>query len=449
MTGTETSSHDSSRTPFETSNTVSDGMAFVPARRLTLPARREIAVFAAIFALALGARLAFLAWDGVRLEPDSQEYFLLARNLREHGVYSLSTSPPYEPSIRRPPLYPAFLGAFGWTHLSSSTPVAAAQCALDALTAAVLLGLARMVVSRGFALGTAVLYALHPGPISYCSTIVSEPLFTLLLTCAALVLAVGLTRHREGFTALGFAGVGLAGLCRAIALPLPFVFAGLLLAAKMFSVRRSHVWLLVAAALLVIVPWCVRSSVLAGRFVPVHSGSAVNLYEPSRVASNKSLDSFYHQREAAKTPTEQAAADSYGLEQTIENITSDPGRYLRQRAAVYPYLFLTSFDRFTGIEASYGELYTRRAYLPIMLKVALLILFAAAPLALAAIGLRRAALNPAALLCAGVWCYTLLIHVPLWIEYRFWLPALPALFVSAAAGAEDVWRLLLPSRQVE
>jgi 4-amino-4-deoxy-L-arabinose transferase-like glycosyltransferase len=449
MTGTETSSRDSSHTPFETSSAVADDALSSPARRLPLPSRRDLVVFAAVFALAFGARLAFLAWDGTRLEPDSHEYFMLAKNLREHGVYSLSVTPPYEPSIRRPPIYPVFLGAFGWTSVSSSAAVAVVQCALDATTAAILLGLARMVVSRRLALAAAVVYAVHPGPISYASTMISEPLFTLLLTGAVLVLAHGLNRGAEGLTAFGFAGVGLASLCRGIALPLPFVFAGLLLATKRLRVRRSHVWLLVAAALLVIVPWCVRSSVLAGRFVPVHSGSAVNLYEPTRVTADGVPDSFYAQRESAQTPAEQAAADSYGLERTIENITSDPGRYLRQRASVYPYLFLTSFDRFTGIEATYGELYTRRAYLPIMLKIALLVLFAAVPLALAVVGLRRATSNPVALLCAGVWCYTLLIHIPLWIEYRFWLPALPALFVSAAAGVEDIRRLLLPSRRGE
>jgi hypothetical protein len=96
------------------------------------------------------------------------------------------------------------------------------------------------------------------------------------------------------------------------------------------------VWLLVATALLVVVPWIVRSSVLAGRLVPIHSGSTVNLYEPTRVTPDGVPDPFYAQRESAKTPAAQAEADSYGLERTIENIRNDPGRYLRQRASVYP-----------------------------------------------------------------------------------------------------------------
>jgi glycosyltransferase involved in cell wall biosynthesis len=41
---------------------------------------------------------------------------------------------------------------------------------------------------------------------------------------------------------------------------------------------------------------------------------------------------------------------------------------------------------------------------------------------------------PAAL-CASVWLYTLIIQLPLWIEYRFWVPVL---LVSAALGAMTV-----------
>src|SRR5438552_2794258 len=67
-----------------------------------------------VFLVALAARLAYLAWRGPVVTWDSGEYLRLARNLVEHGAYSLDTSPPFGPSIRRAPLYPWFLALMGW-----------------------------------------------------------------------------------------------------------------------------------------------------------------------------------------------------------------------------------------------------------------------------------------------------------------------------------------------
>jgi hypothetical protein len=41
---------------------------------------------------------------------------------------------------------------------------------------------------------------------------------------------------------------------------------------------------------------------------------------------------------------------------------------------------------------------------------------------------------------ATVWLYILVANLPLWVEYRFWIPAVPFVFISAAQGAHFLAR---------
>src|SRR5439155_16491000 len=61
--------------------------------------------------------------------------------------------------------------------------------------------------------------------------------------------------------------------------------------------------------------------------------------------------------------------------------------------------------------------------------------FSLAPFLLGLVGLAEARQCPASALCATVWVYFWIVHLPMWVEYRYWLPAVPFLLVSAAAGA--------------
>ena len=67
-----------------------------------------------VFLLAVVVRLAFLAWRGPELSPDSHDYLRLAQNLVAHARFSLAADSPFAPSVRWPPLYPAFIAALSW-----------------------------------------------------------------------------------------------------------------------------------------------------------------------------------------------------------------------------------------------------------------------------------------------------------------------------------------------
>src|SRR5262245_36081960 len=127
--------------------------------------RRYLGVF--LFALCL--RVLYVVIIGPVTSPDSHEYSAIAQNLLNHGVFSLDSTPPFTPTIRRAPVYPAFLGLL--FQLSARTPVqiAIAQAPLGALCCLLVLYLAEQVTTERWATLAACYYAIFPGGLALAS----------------------------------------------------------------------------------------------------------------------------------------------------------------------------------------------------------------------------------------------------------------------------------------
>lgn len=393
---------------------------------------------AVVFVAAAAARLIFLSLTGPETTGDGLQYLLLGRNLVEHGIYSLDKAPPFVPSIRRPPGYPFFLGGMSLLGLGSLTAVTIAQSLIDSCTAVAVLALARAVAPPVWALGAGLAYAIHPGPIPYAGLVLSETLFAASLAVGVLAIHRALEKDRLALAALGGLLVGYAALCRPIALLLPLVLAAIVLRARGVSRRRAHAGLLVLASLVAIAPWCVRSSLVAGRFVPIQGSSSESLYGPSRMDAGTKGDAYYAEFATADSPEKVAKLDAVGWRGAIENIWRDPLRFLYVRARDYPRLFVSTFHYFRRGDQPFGEAVAQRNFAGIAYRGLLFVTFSILPLLLGLIGLTRASKSSAALLCAGVWLYIAAIHLPLWTDYRFWLPAVPFLLVTAAEGASQL-----------
>jgi 4-amino-4-deoxy-L-arabinose transferase-like glycosyltransferase len=400
-----------------------------------------------VFLVALAARGLFLASNGVRAVGDTPDYVALARNLVEQGAFSLSPGPPFIPTIRRPPLYPLFLAASFRDGAFFETRAVVLQVVLDALVAVEVFWLASMVAASGWALAAALVYALHPTAIAASSTLLSESLFVLLSVSAVLALAAALRRDRGGLTILAGVVLGLAALCRSIAvLALLVLGATALLTGAGPPRRLRHVALLLGGAALVVAPWTARCTLVSGEFVLIQSAAAINWYVPTLSSLDQgdearlwpyffNQDPYGRRVAAAHTPQDMLAAHRFGYRQAVANVRADPVRYLKSRARTYPHLMLNSGDAFTGINRSFGSLWRARDVPRLAVKALVVVGFSALPLLLGVAGLRRARESVTASLCAAVWVSVMLVHVPLWIEHRFWLPAVPCLLVSAAAGA--------------
>jgi 4-amino-4-deoxy-L-arabinose transferase-like glycosyltransferase len=404
-----------------------------------------------IFALALAARLGFLAMRGTFEAPDTAEYRLLARNVLRFHTFSMDARPPIAPAIRRPPVYPIFLASL-MTVTSSPIAPAIAQAVLDAIVAVMIFLIASRMVRPPFAIAVSVFYAIHPGPISTTVAILSETLFATLLCAAALLASIAAERVSAILAICSGTAFGLAALTRSIGVVYLIAVLCVMLA---YRFRRVAV-IVGISAIIVIAPWIIRSSRLAGRFVLIQAPSSFGWYLPSLwwLDQNDEPGMWRHyfagdpygvRLEGAKTPAEVMRADDFARQQTIVNIRKNPRAYLWSRVRAFPHLFLNTFDPFTGINRSLGDVVRAHDFGALAIKLTLLLLFSALPMAAALLGLPASRQTLAASMAAAIWLITLAFHVPVWIEYRYWLPALPFHLVTAALGIQ-IARNIVPTR---
>lgn len=328
-----------------------------------------------------------------------------------------------------------------------------AQCILDAATT-VLIFILIDKISRNKAISIigATFYALHPAAIAYTSIIGTESVATFLLTLSVAVLIFAVKGERRSLFILAGAAFGIAALCRPIFLLFVLVMPALLL---LFSATRrqlASLILFVFVAALAISPWIIRSYLVTDRFVLIQGLSVAQFYIASRydldqaneerlmvgLMEPKPGNDYIYRAYTAETPTEMIDAEKVGREQALANIKRSPGAYLRSRMERYPYLFLSSFDRLTGLNTSFGDAARNRNYFAFAVKAVLMFVFCVLPLFLGVFSFRLVRRNYALAVCGAIWVVTLIVHLPFWIEYRFWVPVIPLLTTNAMIG---VWLL--------
>ncbi len=232
---------------------------------------------AAVVALAVAVRVAVvLATPHFVPQTDAADYDRLAVSLAQHGTFPSSTFAP-GPTAFRPPLFPIALAAVYKVVGVGSTATRweagrLLEAGLGAITV-VLIGLiALRLWGRRVALVSSAIAAVYPPLVLVGSSLMTESLFIPLVLVAVLS-ALKARDSAPGWRWAVASGVliGLAALTRgngiAIALPLGFL---------VWSRRprwSRHAFatplILLAAAVLTLVPWTIRNAGVFGEFVPI------------------------------------------------------------------------------------------------------------------------------------------------------------------------------------
>lgn len=229
--------------------------------------RREVT---ALVVIALFTRLLVYVVVDYHVRADAATYDRLATGLLEHRTFTLSASPPFEPTMYRPPGYPAFMAAVYFVFGHHYAAIKLVQMALSAVTALVL---ARVCQKHEPGTGRWVLalYALCPFDAVYSIALLSENLCGTLL---ALSLAAWVSL--EGNRRFLVAGLLLGGatLVRDIYIALvPFMAAAwFLFGVGSWRRRLAQGAMFALCAALVIAPWTARNFAVSGRLVPVSAG---------------------------------------------------------------------------------------------------------------------------------------------------------------------------------
>ena len=222
-----------------------------------------------VFGLALLARLAFSFRAPPFVTNDSLSYLLPGYDLA-HGLG-------FAPILKRPPLYPAFVGGVMALFGEEPRVLMLVQHLLGALTALATFALGRLVFGTTVGLFAGVLTALS-GPLLIMEHyLMSETLFSVLQIGALLAYLAGARSGRLGLFVLAGLLLGLAALTRPIAqLTLVVLLAGLPLLVLHWrpALRAGGVMLAVFAV--TVLPWITRNALVQGTFA-IAGGSGEGL----------------------------------------------------------------------------------------------------------------------------------------------------------------------------
>jgi 4-amino-4-deoxy-L-arabinose transferase-like glycosyltransferase len=236
----------------------------------------------AIFAVGLILRLAMVAAEGDYTPVyDSLDYDRHARSIAAGDGYPESNIAE-GPSAFRPPVYPYLLGAV-YAVAGDDAGIDAGRVVGALLGALAILGVYAVGAlgwNRRVGLIAAALVAVFPPLVFSGLALISEPLFVLLEL--GVVISALLARRAGGdwrWAAAAGALCGLAALTRSngTLLAIPAVIG--VWAARPWLSRRALAAPLavVAAALLVLVPWTVRNATELGAFVPTNTQTGFGL----------------------------------------------------------------------------------------------------------------------------------------------------------------------------
>lgn len=208
---------------------------------------------------------------------DEQDYQQLALNLL-HG-YGFGWHPDALTSIR-PPLYPAF-EALIWTVSATESLVSirVAQTILSLLNVCLLYRLGLLLFDRHIARLAAVGLWLYPSFIAFNFLLLTEILFTCLLTLVVYSYVLLLQTGRRALAWGAGLALGLAALTRSILWPFPLVLCPL----TFLSVSGSWRWRtqlavsLLLGYVVVVAPWAIRNTRLQGVFTVVDTMGGLNL----------------------------------------------------------------------------------------------------------------------------------------------------------------------------
>ena len=98
----------------------------------------------------------------------------------------------------------------------------------------------------------------------------------------------------------------------------------------------------------------------------------------------------------------------------------------------------------TGNATSFHAALQQRAWLVLAMKLGLFTVFSLVPLLAGMAGLSVGSRAVAKTLCGALWLFTIVIHLPGYVEYRYFFPAVPMLLVTAAFAFDGLQRTFTP-----
>jgi len=391
-----------------------------------------------LIGVSLVALLVRLAWAifGYWESNDSQWYLATARNLIRNRLFSADG---IRPTAYRPPLYSSLIAALWFGDSEPVWQVLLVHVLLGTLTVALVYLIARKHASRSTALIASVGLALAPMTGRFTAVILTETLFTLLVTLGVFWWS------RQQYVLSGVA-FGLGILTRVTLLPFVVILVLLTLLRPWKHLRREYLTIaLVALAISSI--WIVRNALVFHRFIPVAaSGYGTNLLIGSMVDADNVVrrkDFLMRVDGTGGVVNDETEFDRVRMRAALKIIAGDPVRWLAVRARQYPRLFIDSGSYLFGDEGVPLASAVRQGRIGQVLIRIVMVLGNILVFLLALPGIisrRDRVVAMTEILLFPI--FLAIVALPLWIEPRYGLPMMPLIAILSAMGAGEIWTFM-------
>lgn len=369
-------------------------------------------------------RMGTLTGSTHTLSSDELDYLQLAEQLRNSHSYADGEGP----TAYRPPAYPFFVAGL-LSLVPSLTFVFVIQLLLELLTCLMLYRIGTSVAGRSIGFTAMGVWALLPSSVIMPGLLMSETLFTAVLT-GMLMLAAA--HHRRPLLMGVLFGVSI------LLKPQMLLIGGVYVVWMGMQKQWKESVMIAGMAVVLITPWIVRNAVVIDAAVLTTNGG-INFW----IGNNPEANGSYRVPSVPlldSGATEKALNDE-GYRQGLTFILENPaasvvlaGKKLAHLWSSQMYLLLTAQD---GIDMTrpYGEQLREiplRSALSVDVPYLMLVLFGLAGFFLMPTGRTEFVTAAAGLL--ALWC---IIHMMYFGSARFVYPILPMLAVTAVVAVQE------------
>ncbi len=240
-----------------------------------------------VFLIALSLRVAVLFTNPHNIADhwDVSHYVVIARNLADGNGFA---NEPGHPTAFRFPLLPPVLSLFFRIFRERSLvfgqwyiPFLFFQSILGALIAPITAWIGHEIKGKTLALLAGMLVAVNTELISYSRMMLPETIFSFLLCLIALLCIYLIPGKRRILTFAGGILLGLAVLCRPVAIGWGILLAVIFMFRKEYKLRAriNLILLLAAGGIVTVAPWLIRNQiVMSSPVFSTSSGIAFWLY---------------------------------------------------------------------------------------------------------------------------------------------------------------------------
>jgi Dolichyl-phosphate-mannose-protein mannosyltransferase len=377
---------------------------------------RAVVVLAVVLAAAL--RIAWALRHGQVMDQEGVEYARIAQNLLAGrgyvGMFNNGTQ------LNFPPLYPLMIAAVSLLVGSAETAARTINIVFGAALVIPMVKIAQRLYGRRVAMGVAAIVVFHPFLIAGAASTYAEGPYLTLLVCGLLCLIVWEDEHRTATSIWAGVFFGLAYLVRPEAFVMVGAFTAVLLAAAIFTRRRTFLSGAIG---------------LAGTFALVAAPNVAFLTVSTgklRIEAKGALAYAWGQRINAGMPYTEAAE---GVGQDL----SEQGVFMRPNLDVINSTHYTIREYATYLlkaaRRNVGQIHdtivAEPAFGSPILFALIVIAFFAAPW-----GRRRLLLDGVLVATAGMIVFVLFTVQALWLRYFYSLLGLFLLW--GAKGADDL-----------